>query len=80
MALGYGAFVLAVACFAWDYYLGFEKTKTWTFAAVGCYTVLNYGMMKWQKDVERGQVYLATSPDGKKEVRPSPGKTLQARP
>jgi hypothetical protein len=67
--MGYGAFLIAVACFAWDYYLGFERTKTWTFAAVGCYTVLNYGMMKWQKDVERGQVYLGTSPDGKKEVR-----------
>ncbi|KAK0386192.1 hypothetical protein NLU13_6029 [Sarocladium strictum] len=68
LAMGYGAFLIACACFAWDYYLGFEKTKTWTFAAVGCYTVLNYGMMKWQKDVERGQVYLGTSPDGKKEI------------
>ena len=62
--------MLAAACFAWDYYLGFERTKIWTMAAVGCYTVLNYGMTRWTKDMERGTIYLGRSPDGKQEVKP----------
>lgn len=68
LGLGYGAFLLAAACFGWDYLLGFDATKTYTMAAVGCYMVLSYAMTRWQKDIERGQIYVGSSPDGKKEV------------
>ncbi|KAK7757756.1 hypothetical protein SLS62_000134 [Diatrype stigma] len=66
LALGYGAFALAAACFLWDRQLGFEGTKYWTAAAVAVYALLNGVLTYWVTYVERGVVYQGTAPDGSK--------------
>lgn len=62
LALGYAAFALAAACFAWDYKLGFGSTKYLTAAAVAVYTLLNGALTFWMLYVERGTVYEGTAP------------------
>lgn len=69
LALGYSAFFLAAACFAWDYKLGHERTKLATAAAVALYVVLNAAMTGWMSFVERGVVYEGVAPSGE-TVRP----------
>jgi hypothetical protein len=64
LGLGYSAFLIAAACFAWDYKLGFESTKIYTGVAVALYTILNGGLTLWTMYVEKGVVYQGTSPDG----------------
>lgn len=64
LGIGYTAFVLAAACFAWDYKLGWDNTKYWTAAAVGVYFVLNACLTLWTSNVERGTVYQGTAPTG----------------
>lgn len=64
LALGYGAFFLAAACFLWDYQLGFERTKYYTAAAVALYSVLNSALTLWIWLKEKGIVYVGTSPSG----------------
>ncbi|KAI1489386.1 microsomal signal peptidase 25 kDa subunit-domain-containing protein [Biscogniauxia mediterranea] len=66
LALGYGAFLIAAACFLWDYKLGFDDTKYYTAAAVALYTVLNGILTFWIGFVEKGTVYQGTAPDGSK--------------
>jgi signal peptidase complex subunit 2 len=66
LALGYGAFVLAAACFLWDYKLGFEDTKYYTAVAVAVYTVINGGLTLWMSEVEKGNIYQGTAPSGEK--------------
>ncbi|KAI5919498.1 microsomal signal peptidase 25 kDa subunit-domain-containing protein [Camillea tinctor] len=66
LALGYSAFLIAGACFLWDYKLGFEETKYYTAAAVALYTVLNGILTFWIGFVEKGTVYQGTAPDGSK--------------
>ncbi|KAF4503846.1 hypothetical protein G6O67_008786 [Ophiocordyceps sinensis] len=66
LALGYGAFVLAAACFLWDYRFGFEPTKQYTAIAVGLYTMLNGALTYWISDVENRAVYQGTAPSGEK--------------
>ncbi|KAI0593422.1 microsomal signal peptidase 25 kDa subunit-domain-containing protein [Biscogniauxia sp. FL1348] len=66
LALGYSAFLIAGACFLWDYKLGFEDTKYYTAAAVALYTVLNGILTLWIGFVEKGTVYQGTAPDGSK--------------
>ncbi|KAI5862657.1 microsomal signal peptidase 25 kDa subunit-domain-containing protein [Durotheca rogersii] len=66
LALGYGAFAVAAACFAWDYQLGFEATKRYTAAAVGLYALLNAVLTYWVAYVERGVVYQGRARDGSK--------------
>ncbi|KAI0484667.1 microsomal signal peptidase 25 kDa subunit-domain-containing protein [Xylariaceae sp. FL0804] len=66
LALGYGAFAVAAACFLWDYRLGFERTKLYTAAAVALYSLLNGALTYWIGLVERGTVYQGTAPDGTK--------------
>ncbi|KAH6630826.1 microsomal signal peptidase 25 kDa subunit-domain-containing protein [Chaetomium sp. MPI-SDFR-AT-0129] len=61
LALGYSAFALAAACFAWDYHFGFESTKYLTAAAVALYTLLNGALTLWVLYAERGTVYVGTS-------------------
>lgn len=68
LALGYGAFVVAAACFAWDYQLGFEATKIWTAAAVALYLVLNSALTYWLAFVERGVIYQGVSPNRKARI------------
>ncbi|KAI1647824.1 SPC25-domain-containing protein [Daldinia loculata] len=66
LALGYGAFAIAAACFAWDYKLGFEATKYYTAAAVAVYALLNAILTYWIGFVEKGTVYQGVAPDGSK--------------
>ncbi|KAK4103179.1 SPC25-domain-containing protein [Parathielavia hyrcaniae] len=71
LALGYSAFALAAACFAWDYKFGFDSTKQFTAAAVALYTLLNGALTLWVVYVERGTVYVGTAPRGGETVRVS---------
>ncbi|KAK0671402.1 microsomal signal peptidase 25 kDa subunit-domain-containing protein [Cercophora samala] len=66
LALGFSAFALSAACFAWDYKLGFESTKTYTAFAVALYTILNGFLTFWILYVEKGTIYQGTSPRGDK--------------
>ncbi|KAI1386917.1 SPC25-domain-containing protein [Hypoxylon trugodes] len=66
LALGYSAFVIAAACFFWDYKLGFESTKYYTAGAVAIYALLNSVLTYWIGFVEKGTVYQGTAPDGTK--------------
>ncbi|KAI1126231.1 microsomal signal peptidase 25 kDa subunit-domain-containing protein [Nemania abortiva] len=66
LALGYGAFAIAAACFLWDYKLGFENTKWYTAAAVALYSIINGALTIWITFVEKGTVYQGTAPDGTK--------------
>ncbi|KAK4153941.1 signal peptidase complex subunit SPC2 [Chaetomidium leptoderma] len=78
LALGYSAFALAAACFAWDYQLGFDSTKYFTAAAVAAYTLLNGALTLWVVYAERGTVYVGTSPPsagGERTVRISTSTT-----
>ncbi|KAI1505344.1 microsomal signal peptidase 25 kDa subunit-domain-containing protein [Biscogniauxia marginata] len=66
LALGYSAFLIAAACFLWDYKLGFEDTKYYTAAAVALYSVLNGILTFWIGFVEKGIVYQGIAADGSK--------------
>ncbi|KAI0197623.1 microsomal signal peptidase 25 kDa subunit-domain-containing protein [Astrocystis sublimbata] len=66
LALGYGAFVIAAACFLWDYKFGFDDTKWYTAAAVATYTLINGALTIWTTFIEKGTVYQGTSSDGTK--------------
>lgn len=76
LALGYGAFILAGACAAWDYKFGFEATKLYTAAAVIIYTLLQGALALWISKVEEGTVYQGTAPSGE-QVRLPFAKKLQ---
>ncbi|KAG5983426.1 hypothetical protein E4U55_008196 [Claviceps digitariae] len=64
LALGYGAFAIAAACFGWDYKFGFESTKYYTAAAVATYALLNGLLTFWMSSVEKGTVYQGKAPSG----------------
>ncbi|KAG6042062.1 hypothetical protein E4U41_006183 [Claviceps citrina] len=64
LALGYGAFTIAAACFGWDYKFGFENTKYYTAAAVATYALLNGFLTFWVSSVEKGTVYQGKAPSG----------------
>ena len=64
LGLGYASIVVAAACFAWDYKLGWEATKVWTACAVGLYAALNGGLTLWIWLVEQGTVYQGACPAG----------------
>ncbi|KAK1638374.1 microsomal signal peptidase 25 kDa subunit [Colletotrichum phormii] len=66
LALGYAAFLIAGACFLWDYQLGFDSTKYYTAAAVVLYSTLNGALTLWIWLKEAGTVYEGTSPSGEK--------------
>ncbi|KAF2964662.1 hypothetical protein GQX73_g8912 [Xylaria multiplex] len=66
LALGYGAFAIAAACFLWDYKLGFESTKWFTAAAVALYSLVNGALTLWIAYVEKGTVYQGKAADGTK--------------
>lgn len=66
LALGYSALLIAGACFAWDYKLGWDDTKYYTAAAVALYTLVNGALTLWIWLVEKGVVYEGTSPSGEK--------------
>ncbi|EHK47599.1 hypothetical protein TRIATDRAFT_129673 [Trichoderma atroviride IMI 206040] len=76
LGLGYTAFVICAACFAWDYKLGFEDTKIYTAIAVGLYTLLNGALTFWMMFVEKGVVYQGTTPSGEKITVVSTTKKL----
>lgn len=64
LTLGFSAFALAAACFLWDYKFGFESTKVYTALAVALYTLINGLLTVWIFAVEKGTIYVGTSPSG----------------
>lgn len=64
LGLGYAAFLIAAACFGWDYKFGFESTKYYTAAAVVAYSILNAAFTAWMWFKENGVVYVGTAPNG----------------
>ncbi|CAK7208915.1 hypothetical protein SBRCBS47491_000259 [Sporothrix bragantina] len=64
LAIGYGALVVAVACFVWDWKLGFDSTKYYSAAAVLVYMGLNIALSLWSRIVEGATIYVGTSPSG----------------
>ncbi|OAA38625.1 Signal peptidase complex subunit 2 [Metarhizium rileyi] len=66
LALGYSAFVIAAACFGWDYQFGFDNTKYYTAGAVAIYALLNGFLTFWLSMVEKGTVYQGTAPSGER--------------
>lgn len=66
LALGYSAFLVAAACFLWDFKFGFDNTKYYTAIAVVVYTVLNGALTYWIWGKEKGIVYVGTAPSGEK--------------
>ncbi|KAM0515842.1 hypothetical protein ACHAPE_005921 [Trichoderma viride] len=76
LGLGYTAFIICAACFAWDYKLGFEDTKIYTTIAVTLYTLLNGALTFWMMFVEKGVVYQGTTPSGEKITVVSTTKKL----
>lgn len=64
LALGYGALSVAVACFVWDWKLGFDGTKYYSAVAVVLYVLLNAALTLWSRNVVRGTVYVGTSASG----------------
>ncbi|KAL7962780.1 microsomal signal peptidase 25 kDa subunit domain-containing protein [Trichoderma compactum] len=76
LGLGYSAFLIAAACFAWDYKLGFEDTKFYTAIAVAVYTVLNGLLTFWMMFVEKGVIYQGITPSGEKITVASATKKL----
>ncbi|KAK4061951.1 hypothetical protein H0G86_007553 [Trichoderma simmonsii] len=76
LGLGYSAFLIAAACFAWDYKLGFEDTKFYTAIAVAVYTILNGALTFWMMFVEKGVIYQGIAPSGEKITVASATKKL----
>ncbi|RDW60227.1 microsomal signal peptidase subunit [Coleophoma crateriformis] len=66
LALGYSAFLICAACFYWDYKFGFESTKIYTTIAVALYTIINSALTLWIWGVEKGIIYVGTTPNGEK--------------
>ncbi|KAH7326356.1 microsomal signal peptidase 25 kDa subunit-domain-containing protein [Stachybotrys elegans] len=64
LGLGYTAFLIAAACFGWDYQFGFDNTKLYTAAAVAVYTLINGALSLWVMYVENGIIYSGTAPSG----------------
>lgn len=79
LVLGYSAFLISAACFAWDYKLGFENTKTYTTVAVAVYTLLNGLLTFWMMFVEKGVVYQGVAPSGDKVCNGIPEKSDEAQ-
>ena len=68
LALGYTAFLISAAAFAWDYKLGFDATKGYTAIAVVAYFILNGCLTWWIWMVEAGKIFVGESPAGDKVV------------
>ncbi|GAM90930.1 hypothetical protein ANO11243_089770 [Dothideomycetidae sp. 11243] len=60
LALGYAAVIICGITFAYDYKLGFDKTKHWTLATVVLYFILNGAFSYWLWFVEKDIVYTGT--------------------
>ncbi|PQE12774.1 microsomal signal peptidase 25 kDa subunit protein [Rutstroemia sp. NJR-2017a BBW] len=65
LAIGYTSFLVCAACFGWDYTYGFDATKSYTAIAVLIYFVLNSILTFWIFYIEKGIIYIGTSPDKK---------------
>jgi hypothetical protein len=66
LVLGYTAFLISAAAFAWDYKFGFDATKGYTAAAVVVYFILNGLLTWWIWMVEAGKVFVGESQAGDK--------------
>ncbi|KAK9314768.1 microsomal signal peptidase 25 kDa subunit [Lipomyces starkeyi] len=65
LTLGFLSVIVAAAAGGYDYYVGFEKAKTYTAIGVSIYFVLNMALTIWIMYFEKGTIYQG-SKDGKK--------------
>ena len=63
MTLGYTAVLIAAATFYFDYKLGWDETKLYTFWAVLLYFFLNSTLTIWIWGVEKGKIYNGSKDD-----------------
>lgn len=63
LVLGYSAVLIAAITFAFDYKLGWDKTKDHTFWAVIAYFVLNGALTVWIWGIEKGKVFAGEFED-----------------
>ena len=63
LGLGYTAVIIAAATFYFDYRLGWEKTKSYTFWAVVVYFFLNSALTLWIWGIEKGKIYNGSQGD-----------------
>jgi hypothetical protein len=60
LALGYSAVVIAAITFYYDYTLGWDETKAFTFWAVVAYFILNGALTLWIWVAERGKIFIGS--------------------
>ncbi|KAK9353918.1 microsomal signal peptidase 25 kDa subunit [Lipomyces doorenjongii] len=65
LTLGFLSVIVAAAAGGYDYYVGFEKAKTYTAIGVSFYFVLNIALTIWIMYYEKGTIYQGFK-DGKK--------------
>ena len=58
LGLGYSAVVIAAITFYFDWKLGWDQIKDYTFWAVVIYFILNGGLTAWIWGIEKGKVFL----------------------
>ena len=63
LLLGYSAVLIAAITFAFDYRLGWDKTKEYTFWAVVAYFILNGALTVWIWGIEKGKVFAGDFED-----------------
>ncbi|KAI9731960.1 MAG: hypothetical protein M1834_004411 [Cirrosporium novae-zelandiae] len=69
LALGYTAVTIAAITFYYDYKLGFEATKHYTFYTVIVYFILNTLLTAWIYFIEKGTVFVGTKGGNKIAIR-----------
>ncbi|KAJ8098362.1 signal peptidase complex subunit 2 [Lipomyces tetrasporus] len=65
LVIGFLSVLVAAAAGGYDYFVGFEKAKTYTTIGVSVYFLLNMALTAWMMYVEKGTIYQG-SKDGKK--------------
>ena len=60
LALGYSAVAIAALTFYFDYKLGWDETKGYTFWAVIAYFILNGALTLWIWLAEKGKIFIGT--------------------
>ncbi|MCJ1388018.1 hypothetical protein MMC18_000862 [Xylographa bjoerkii] len=64
LTLGYSAVVIAAVTFAFDYKLGWDETKEYTYWAVIAYFLLNGALTLWIWFAEKGKIFQGVSKNG----------------
>ncbi|MCJ1439157.1 hypothetical protein MMC27_008548 [Xylographa pallens] len=64
LALGYSAVIVAGVTFAFDYKLGWDETKEYTYWAVIAYFLLNGALTFWIWFAEKGKIFQGETQNG----------------